>query len=70
MLVSDSQSPAVAAVCLLLGILPLVTITIHHGRFCGEASMAELPMEMQDVPGSRAALSGSADTALAPNGAD
>ena len=69
-LVSNLQSPAVATACLLLGVLPLVTITIHHGRFCGEASAAELPMQMQDVPGSGAALSGSANTALPPNGAD
>ena len=70
MLVSDSQSPAVATVCLLLGVLPLVTITIHHGRFCGEASAAELPMQMQDVPGSGASLPGSTDAAPTSNGAD
>ena len=69
-LVSNLQSPAIATACLLLGVLPLVTITIHHGRFCGEASAAELPMQTQDVPGSGAALSGSANTALPPNGAD
>ena len=69
-LVSDLQSPAIATVCFLLGALPLVTITIHHGRFCGEASTAELPMQMQDVSGSGAALSGSANTVLAPNGGD
>lgn len=64
-LVSNSHSPAIATVCLILGALPLVMIIIHHGRFC-EASGAELPMHMQDVPGLPGpASSGSVDTTLA-----
>ena len=69
-LVSDLQSPAIATVCFLLGALPLVTITIHHGRFCGEAPAAELPMQMQDVPWPGTASSGSTSTVLTPNGGD
>ena len=63
-LVSDAQSPAVATICLLLGVLPLITIIFYHGRFCGEASAAELPMKMQDVPGPGPASSGSVDVTI------
>ncbi|KAN0092662.1 hypothetical protein V8E55_003446 [Tylopilus felleus] len=60
-LVSYSQSPTLATMCLLLGVLPLVTVVIHHGRLCGETSSAmALPVQMQDVPGLNVA-SGSAD---------
>ena len=37
-LVSRVQSPVLATVSILLGVLPLVTIVIHHGRRCADAS--------------------------------
>ena len=48
-LVSDLQSPSLAAVAILFGTLPLVTIVIHHGCQCGGTPAAGLPMQMQDV---------------------
>ncbi|KAG9313131.1 hypothetical protein JVU11DRAFT_6581 [Chiua virens] len=48
-LVSGLQSPALAAVGLSLGVLPLVTMAIHHGRHCAEITTTGLPMQMQDI---------------------
>ena len=59
-LVLGVQSPALAIVGILLGILPLVTMAVHHGRDCAEAPVPELPMH---VPAP--AVSGPADTTLA-----
>ncbi|KAF8442193.1 hypothetical protein L210DRAFT_937788 [Boletus edulis BED1] len=61
-LVSGMQSPALAVVCILLGILPLVTMVVHHGRQCTE------PMRMEHVPAP--AVSGSPDTTPASNQAE
>ena len=49
-LVSNLQSPSLAAVAILFGTLPLVTIVIHHGSQCGGTSVTGLPIQMQDVP--------------------
>ncbi|KAN0092596.1 hypothetical protein V8E55_003380 [Tylopilus felleus] len=38
-LVSRVQSPVLAAVGMLLGVFPLVTIVIHHGRHCADTSV-------------------------------
>ena len=48
-LVSDVQSPALATIAILFGVLPLVTIVIHHGRQCAETSAAGLPVRMMPV---------------------
>ncbi|KAG9316069.1 hypothetical protein JVU11DRAFT_3736 [Chiua virens] len=50
-LVSGLQSPALAVVGILLGVLPLVTLVVHHGRQChAETSSQGLPMQIQDIP--------------------
>lgn len=50
-LVFDAPSPVLAAVGLLLGALPLLTIAIHHGRQCVETSTAGLSsIGIQDPP--------------------
>ncbi|KAF8442222.1 hypothetical protein L210DRAFT_904575 [Boletus edulis BED1] len=59
-LVSDTRSPVLATIGILLGVLPLVTIAIHHGQLCDEASTVVLPVRMQDVP--MAVALGSAET--------
>ena len=46
-LVSLVQSPVLTTVSILLGVLPLVTIVIHHGRHCANTST----VWMQHVPG-------------------
>ena len=48
-LVSDVQSPTLATVGILFGVLPLVTIVVHHGRQCAETSAAGLPVRMMPV---------------------
>jgi hypothetical protein len=67
-LVSNVQLPALATVAILLGVLPLVTIAVHHGRHCAEVSAAGLPVRMQHVPAS--AVPSSADTTLASSWAE
>ena len=64
-LVSSLQSPSLATVGILLGTLPLVTLAIHHGSQCREASMGRLPMQMQDVPA--VTVSGAAETTPSSN---
>jgi len=59
-LILGVQSPALAIAGILLGIMPLVTMAVHHGRDCIEAPMTEFPMH---VPAP--AVSGAADTTLA-----
>ena len=68
-LVSDVQSPTLATVGILFGVLPLVTTVVHHGRQCAELSVEGLPVQMQPVlvPASGQA---SADTTLISNYAE
>ncbi|KAG6372269.1 hypothetical protein JVT61DRAFT_8073 [Boletus reticuloceps] len=49
-LIFGMQSPALATVCIFLGILPLVTMVVHRGRQCAEMSMAVLPVRMEHIP--------------------
>ncbi|KAF8553886.1 hypothetical protein OG21DRAFT_1497382 [Imleria badia] len=62
-LVSGLQSPALATVGILLGVLPLVTLAVHHGRQCTETPTAGLPVQMQRLHAP--AVSGSVDTTIA-----
>ena len=64
-LVSGLQSPALATIGILFGALPLVTLTIHHGRQCTETPAAGLPVRMQHLP--VLATPGSVDTTIASN---
>ncbi|KAF8420541.1 hypothetical protein L210DRAFT_3574593 [Boletus edulis BED1] len=55
------QSHMLATVCILLGVLPLVTMLVYHGSQRTETlSAAELPMRMVHVPAPT--VSGSTDT--------
>ncbi|KAF8553885.1 hypothetical protein OG21DRAFT_1509521 [Imleria badia] len=45
-LVSGLQSPGLATVGILLGVLPLVTLAVRHGRQCTEMPAAGLPVQM------------------------
>ncbi|KAI9566889.1 hypothetical protein HD554DRAFT_1073451 [Boletus coccyginus] len=56
-LVLGVQSIALAILGILLGILPLVTMAVHHARHCIEAPVTELP-----VHAPAPAVSGAADT--------
>ena len=46
-LVLDMQSPALAAVVLLLSVLPFITVVVRHGRQCDGTP---LPIRMQGTP--------------------
>ena len=59
-LVLDMQSPALAAIVLLLSVLPFITIVVHHGRQCDGTP---LPIRMQDAP----TVSGSSDITVMVN---
>ena len=63
-LVSDVQSPALATAGILFGVLPLVTMVVHHGRQC--ADVAGLPVRMQPMLTPTVGQA-SADTTLVSN---
>ena len=64
-LVLGVQSPTIAVVVLLLGVLPLITTIIHHGRWCVELTMVVLPIRVRD---SLATVLSSADMTVSTDG--